>query len=78
VTKAAVFHPAAIIAIRSFPIEVRRSIGKAIWELQQGRRLGMPLSKAMRSVAAGVEEIRMKDASGAFRAFYSSEAVEVF
>ena len=45
-------------------------MGKAIWELQQGIAVTMPLSKAISSVAAGVEEIRVKDASGAYRAFY--------
>jgi phage-related protein len=50
---------------------VRKSLGKAIWELQNGERLGMPLSKPMPSVGqGGVEELRVKDKSGAFRAFY--------
>lgn len=30
----------------------------------------MPLSKSMPSVGAGVAEIRVKDVSGAYRAFY--------
>jgi phage-related protein len=70
--KPAIFHAAAKEAIRNFPPEIRRSIGKAIWELQRGVRLGMPLSKPMPSVGPGVEELRVKDASGAFRAFYYS------
>lgn len=77
----AIFHPAALVVIRSFPEDVRRSIGKAMWEFQQERRLGMPLSKPMPGVARGVEEIRVKDTSGAYRAFYavrSSDGVLVF
>lgn len=66
----AIFHPAAVRAIREFPVDVRRSLGKAIWELQLGVRLNMPLSRPIRSVASGAEELRIKDRSGAYRAFY--------
>ena len=45
-------------------------MGKAGWDLQRGFQLGMPLSKSMHAVAPGVEELRVKDASGAYRAFY--------
>ncbi len=65
----AIFHSAARAAIRAFPGDVKQSLGKAIWELQKGVKLGMPLSKPMPSVASGVEELRVKDASGACRAF---------
>jgi phage-related protein len=68
--KDAIFHAAARAAFRDFPQQVRQSLGKAIWELQQGIHLGMPISKPMPSVATGVEELRVKDASGAYRAFY--------
>jgi phage-related protein len=79
--KPAIFHPAIREMIRSFPAQVRGSMGKAIWELQRGERLGMPLSRSMPSVAAGVEELRVKDASGAYRVFYfarSSRGILVF
>ena len=79
--KPAIFHAAVRETLREFPKAVRKSIGKAIWELQQGARLGMPLSKRMPSVAPGVEELRVKDESGAFRAFYiarSSHGILVF
>jgi phage-related protein len=65
--KAAIFHPAAIVAIRSFPADVRRELGKAIFELQKGVALGMPLSRPMPSVAPGVEELRIRDRSGIYR-----------
>jgi len=51
--KAAIFHPAAIVAIRSFPAGVRRELGKAIFELQKGVALGMPLSRPMPSIVPG-------------------------
>lgn len=66
----AIFHPAAVEAIRQFPVEVRRSLGKAIWELQLGVKLQMPLARPLRELAPGAEELRVKDRSGAYRAFY--------
>ncbi len=68
--KPAVFHPKARAAIQEFPEEVRRELGKAIFDLQKGEKLGMPLSRLMSSVAVGVEELRVKDRSGIYRAFY--------
>lgn len=66
----AVFHPKARDAIREFPEDVRRELGKAIFDLQKGYKLSMPLSRPMSSVAAGTEELRVKDRSGAYRVFY--------
>ncbi|HJX92335.1 MAG TPA: type II toxin-antitoxin system RelE/ParE family toxin [Pyrinomonadaceae bacterium] len=56
--------------MRSFPEDVRREFGKAIFDLQKGARLSMPLSRTMASVAPGVAELRIKDPSGAYRVFY--------
>lgn len=68
--KPAVFHPKARAAIQEFPEEVRRELGKAIFDLQKGEKLGMPLSRTMSSVVVGVEELRVKDRSGIYRVFY--------
>ena len=68
--KFAVFHPKAREALREFPEEIRREFGKAVFDLQKGERLQMPLSKSISSVATGVEELRLKDRSGAYRVFY--------
>jgi len=68
--KAALFHPAAKSAIRMFPKDVRRELGKAIFDLQKGESLGMPVSRPMPSVAPGVAELRIRDRSGIYRAFY--------
>jgi phage-related protein len=68
--KAAIFHPAARDAIRSFPEDVRRELGKAIFDLQRGEALGMPLSRPMPSIASGAAELRIRDRSGTYRAFY--------
>jgi phage-related protein len=70
--KAALFHPAAKAAIRAFPDDVRRELGKAIFDLQKGDSLGMPVSRPMPSVAPGVAELRIRDRHGIYRAFYYS------
>jgi phage-related protein len=72
--KAAIFHPGAIAAIRLFPDGVRRELGKAIFDLQRGEKLTMPLSRTMPSVASGVEELRIRDRDGIYRAFYYTKS----
>lgn len=68
--KAAVFHPKARQAVRGFPDEVKRELGKVIFDLQNGKNIGMPLSRPMPEVALGVEELRVRDSSGIYRTFY--------
>jgi len=63
----AILYIRARQAIRKLPDSVRHDVGQAIWELQRGMTLTMPLSKPMGAVAPGVEEL---DASGAYRVFY--------
>ena len=68
--KAVDFHPVALKIIRGFSINVRKTIGQAILELQKGEKLSMPLSRSVKSIGLGVEEIRVKDLSGIYRVFY--------
>jgi phage-related protein len=74
--KSALFHPKARDDIRHFPEAVRREFGKVIFDLQKGTKLSMPLSRPMSSVASGVEELRVKDRSGAYRVFYYTKRVD--
>jgi len=67
--KVAIFHPAAREAIRSFPAEVRKELGKAILDLQRGEMLAMPLSRPMRSMGVGASELRIRDRTGIYRIF---------
>jgi phage-related protein len=64
------FHPEAIAAIREFPASVRQHLGKALYDLQLGESLSMPLSRPIPGIASGAAELRLRDASGAFRVFY--------
>jgi len=79
--KAAIFHTAAREAIRSFPAEVRRELGKALYDLQRGEALSMPLARPMASIAAGAAELRIRDRTGIYRVFYvvkSARGILVF
>jgi phage-related protein len=79
--KEVIFHEKALEGLRSFPRLMRGEIGKAIRDLQRGLILSMPLSKPMPSVALGVYELRVKDSSGCYRAFYylkSRQGILVF
>jgi phage-related protein len=76
-----VFHPKARAAIRHFPKEVRLRLGRGMFRLQMGEQIGMPNSRPMPAVAAGVSELRVKGKDGAYRAFYytpSARGVIVF
>jgi len=73
--KAAIFHPGASAAIRYFPKDVRRELGKAIFDLQKGAVLAMPLSRPMPSIEPGAAELRFRDRSGIYRAFYYTRSL---
>ena len=76
-----VFHAKAREAIRGFPREIRDGLGKALYLLQMGEVLGLPLARPMPSVAPGVSELRLHSADGQFRTFYfagSDEGILVF
>lgn len=60
---------------------MRDRLGKALYLLQAGEQPGMPLSRPMPSVAAGVSELRLHGDDGQFRAFYftaSAQGILVF
>lgn len=71
--KPALFHPKARVALKRFPEGVRR---EAIFDLQKGEKLSMPLSRPMPSVAEGIEELRVKDRKGAYRVFYLAKLAD--
>lgn len=63
-------HPKARDAIREFPAGIRDRLGKSLFLLQVGERLGMPLCRPMPSIAPGVAEIRLHDGTGQYRTFH--------
>lgn len=68
-TKPVVFHHRALADLRAMPVEIRRDFGRLLRHLQHGRSLGMPHARPMPIVALGVDELRVKDESGQYRAF---------
>ena len=65
-----IFHPHARDVIRRFPKEVRDRLGRNLFRLQMGEQLGMPRSRPMPMMAAGVSELRVQGEDGAYRVFY--------
>ncbi len=63
-----VFIGNALQALRAFPATARRDAGYQLDRLQNGLEPGD--WKPMASVGSGVEEIRIRDANGAFRILY--------
>jgi phage-related protein len=60
--------------LREFPEDARRDAGHQLREVQKGKE---PIDwKPMTTVGSGVREIRIRDASGAFRAIYLISVVD--
>jgi phage-related protein len=79
--RSAIFHARALAVIRSFPKPARLALGEAILHLQNGEAIGMPLSRPIPTVGPGVQELRVRDRGGIYRAFYvlkSGRGVLVF
>lgn len=68
--KDVIWHTKALEEIRKFPEEVKRDLGYLIHRLQLGETITLPYSRPFRSVEIGVNELRVKDSSGAYRVFY--------
>jgi phage-related protein len=62
------FHGDSLDRLREFPEEARQQAGHELYQVQEG---AAPTDwKPMPTVGAGVREIRVSDASGAFRVIY--------
>lgn len=60
--------------LRNFPEDARRQMGVELRRVQEGLE---PLDwKPMAAVGAGIREIRVRDASGAYRVLYVATFVE--
>jgi phage-related protein len=64
-----IFDPARK-EIRAWPSEMKKDLGSVLTQLQLGESVGMPDVRSMPSIAKGASEIRMKDQSGIYRAFF--------
>lgn len=66
--KPVTFHGDSLERLRDFPDEARREAGHELHEVQKGHD---PSDwKAMPTIGAGVREIRIRNATGAYRVIY--------
>lgn len=66
--KPVTFHGDALERLRDFPDEARRDAGHELYQVQKGYD---PSDwKPMPTIGAGVREIRIHDAAGAYRVIY--------
>lgn len=72
--KPVVFLGDSLNRLRSFPDDVRRDAGYQLDRVQHG--LQPSDFRPMPSIGPGVEEIRMRDESGAFRVVYTTRRAE--
>jgi phage-related protein len=72
--KPVTFMGDALSCLRAFPEGARRDAGFQIDRLQQG--LEPNDWKPMKSIGAGVREIRVRDPSGAYRVIYIAQMAE--
>ncbi len=66
--KPVTFQGDALERLRDFPDEARREAGHELYQVQKG--LDPSDWKPMPTIGAGVREIRIRDASGAYRVIY--------
>ncbi|MGE4130498.1 MAG: type II toxin-antitoxin system RelE/ParE family toxin [Bdellovibrionales bacterium] len=67
--KVFIYDPART-EIQHWPLEVKKDFGSILTKLQKGDIVGYPDTKPVLNLAPGAFEIRLKDASGAYRAFF--------
>lgn len=65
-----VWNKRALKELKEFPEDIKKSLGFLIYKLQLGEKLIMPHSRPMPSLGASCHELRVKDESGIYRAFY--------
>lgn len=66
--KRVTFHGDSLDRLRDFPADARREAGHELYQVQQG--LDPSDWKPMSTIGAGVREIRIGDAQGAYRVIY--------
>ena len=63
-------HRAVEKEIETWPLAVKIELADLLGLLSSGKIIGMPASRPMPSVSIGVSELRIKERSGHYRAFY--------
>ena len=74
-------HKKVVKELEKLDFAMKRRLAELFALLAEGEGLGMPLSRPMPVVEHGVHELRVKDRSGQYRAFYytkKADAILVF
>ena len=72
--KPVVFEGDSLKRLRQFPRSVREDLGYQLYRLQLGRQ---PVDfRPMPSIGPGVEEIRVRDSTGAYRVVYTARIAD--
>ena len=66
--KPVVFRGDSLERLRRFPVSVRQDAGYQLERIQRG--VAPDDFKSMSTIGAGVQELRVRDAAGAFRVIY--------
>lgn len=56
--------------LKETPPEIRNDVFALFEELSRGRKLAMPISRPLPSIAKGLHELRLSGRGGEFRVFY--------
>ena len=72
--KPVTFHGDSLDRLRDFPENARREAGHELYQVQKG--LDPSNWKPMPTIGAGVREIRIRDAVGAYRVIYVASLVD--
>lgn len=73
-TKPVRFLGDSLKRLRAFPEGVRHDVGYQIWRVQLGESADD--FKPMPTIGPGVEEIRVRDATGAYRVIYTARLAD--
>lgn len=79
--KAVRFHHSVLKEMQATSVMLRAKIADFLALLATGESIGLPASRPMSDVAAGVHELRIKDHTGQYRVFYftkHADAIIVF
>ena len=56
--------------LKEIPADVKADVFALFEDLSEGKRLGMPISKPLPSIAKGLHELRLSGRHGEYRVFY--------
>lgn len=74
--KAIRVHKKVVNELEKLDFSLKRRLAELFAQLAEGASIGMPVSRPMPVVEHGVHELRVKDRSGQYRAFYFTKRAD--